>query len=252
MRERVFRSWKGAALASVVTMLVAAPARADPSTSLTLTPAILADQPVPVPPPTAAPGATTKPAKGAKKAKAPKAPKTRHAHKPEDGPWDTGALWVTLRAGYNRATYSTAGDGNVGWNFGATRMINTGWSLSGWSGRDVLGKFGNAAELQIPFILEVDRHLKWGGTFRPYYGFGGGAYYHKFSNTTTDHSDVRGGGFVSAGGNAVVSPHNFVGLDARFTVTSARGGKPPENAVFGPQEQSTSSFSVKLGWSVTY
>src|SRR5216684_3078132 len=80
---------------------------------------------------TAKPASAAQPAKNekVKKEKKPKVKQPPHVHTPDAGPWDAGALWITTRAGYNRATYRTAGDGNVGWGFGATHMINTGWSL---------------------------------------------------------------------------------------------------------------------------
>jgi hypothetical protein len=204
----------------------------------------------PVTAPTAAPSG-----KKAKKTRRPKAPKEKrvpHVHTPDAGPWDTGALWVTVRAGYNKATYRTAGDGNFGWGFGATHMLNTGWALSGLTERNVLGKFANSSESEIPFTLELDRHLKWGDVFRPYFGFGGGTYYHKFSKTTADRSEVRGGGFVAIGGNAVVSPHGMIGLDGRVAFVSSRKGQPPVDPVFGVQKQTTTRVSFKVGWSVTY
>ena len=205
---------------------------------------------VPVPAPTTAPSG--KKAKKARGPKAPKAKKVPHVHTAEAGPWDTGALWVTVRAGYNKATYRTAGEGNFGWGFGATHMLNPGWSLSGLTERNVLGRFAKASESEIPFTLELDRHLKWGDTFRPYFGFGGGTYYHKFSQTTADRSEVRGGGFVAVGGNTVVSPHGMVGLDARIAFVSSLKDKPPVDPVFGAQKQTTTRLSIKVGWSVTY
>lgn len=205
---------------------------------------------VPVKAPTAAPAG--KKAKKARGVKAPKAKKVPHVHTAEAGPWDTGALWVTVRAGYNKATYRTAGEGNFGWGFGATHMLNTGWSLGGLTERNVLGRFANASESEIPFTLELDRHLKWGDTFRPYFGFGGGTYYHKFSKTTADRSEVRGGGFVAVGGNTVVSPHGMVGIDARVAFVSSLKDQPPVDPVFGAQKQTTTRLSIKVGWSVTY
>ncbi|HTM57812.1 MAG TPA: hypothetical protein VL123_05295 [Candidatus Udaeobacter sp.] len=190
-----------------------------------------------------------------KKVRAPRVKKERpapHVHRPEDGPWDAHALWVSVRVGYNKATYRTAGDGNVGLGFGVNRMLNTGWGLAGTVERNVVGKFEDATESEVPFTIELDRHLKWGDAFRPYFGFGGGTWYHKFSKTTGDRSNVSGGGFFAIGGNAVVSPHGLIGLDVRLATVTKLGEDPPPDPVFGPQDKTTTRFSIKLTGSVTY
>jgi len=202
-----------------------------------------------------APAAQSAPAKPPKKAKAPKVAKPKspaHAHQPEDGPWDSGATWVTLRVGYNQVSYSTAGNGNVGYGFGFTRMLGPAWALAGMAERNVLGTFGDATESEIPFTLELDRHIKLSDAARLYFGAGGGTYYHKFSNTTADYSDVRGGGLLATGGNIVISKHNLFGIDGRMAFVSTLTDAPASNPVFGPQDTSTMRWSLKATWSVTY
>jgi hypothetical protein len=195
-------------------------------------------------------------APAAKKAKAPKAPRVKtppHVHTPEAGPWDQGALWVTMRAGFNRAAYRTAAEGNAGFGFGFTRMYNPAWSLSGVAERQVLGKFADASEIEMPLTLELDRHFNWNPNFRPFVGFGGGTYYHKFAGTTADHSDVRWGALFALGANAVVGPHSMLGLEARAASVNIRGtNTQPVNPVFGTQDRTTGRFGLKLTWSVTY
>ena len=228
--------------------LLASLARAEVSSSGVLEPVVLAAD--------AAPAAKSAPTKSkGKAAKAPKAPKVktpRHAHSPEAGAWDGGALWITLRAGYNQASYRTAGNGSVGYGFGFTRMLNGAWGLSGITERNVLGQFGDATESEIPFTLELDRHVKMSDQFQLYFGAGGGVYYHKFTNTTADYSDVRSGGLLSAGGNIMVSKHSLFGLDGRMAWVSTKTPAPETNPVFGPQQSSTTRWGVKATWSVTY
>ena len=234
------------ALLIAMSALAAGPARAVAAPA--------ADAP-PAPAATSAPAAKSAPAKKEKKAKAPKAAKAKspaRVHKPENGPWDSGALWVTLRLGYNQVSYSTAGNGSVGYGFGFTRMFGPAWALAGVAERNVLGQFGEATESEIPFTLEIDRHIKLSDTARLYFGAGGGTYYHKFSNTTADFSDVRAGGLLAIGGNIVVSKHNLFGLDGRMAVVSTRTDAPASNPVFGPQDKSNLRWSVKATWSVTY
>jgi outer membrane protein W len=203
----------------------------------------------------AAPAAKSAPAKKEKKAKAPKAAKAKspaHMHKPENGPWDSGALWVTLRVGFNQASYRTAGSGNVGYGFGFTRMFSQDWALAGLAERNVLGTFGEATESEIPFTLEIDRHIQVSDAFRLYVGAGGGTYYHKFSNTTADYSDVRGGGLISTGGNIALTKQSLFGIDARVAFVSTLTDAPSSNPVFGPQDKQTTRWSVKATWSVSY
>jgi outer membrane protein W len=216
--------------------------------------AVAADPP-PAPAATSAPAANSAPVKQEKKAKAPKAAKAKspaHVHTPEAGAWDKGALWVTLRVGFNQASYSTAGNGSVGYGFGFTRMLGPAWALAGMAERNVLGQFGEATESEIPFTIELDRHIKMSDAFRPYFGVGGGTYYHKFTNTTADYSDVRGGGLLAVGGNLVASKHSLFGVDARMAFVSTRSDVPASNPVFGPQDKSTMRWSLKATWSVTY
>ncbi len=193
-----------------------------------------------------------------KKPKTPKAPKKPHekkpphVHTPEAGPWDQGATWTTLRAGYSRASYATAGEGNVGFGFGFSRMISPSWSFSAMAERNVLGKFNDATESEIPFTIELDRHVNWGETIRPYYGLGMGAYYHKFTDTMADGSDVRGGLLVAFGMNTAVAPRQLLGIDARAAIVTRRDGTASTNPVFGPQDKTARQWGMKLTWSVTY
>ena len=195
------------------------------------------------------------PSAPAKKTKAPKTSKPKtpaYVHNPDAGPWDRGALWITVRAGYNQVSYNTAGNGGVGAGFGFTRMLGPAWSFGGLAENNVIGQFGNARESEIPLTLELDRHIHVSEAFRLYWGLGGGVYYHKFSNTTADYSDVRNGGLICIGGNAVVSPHQLFGLDGRMSFVGAKSGVPTSNPVFGPQKSTTMRWSVKATWSVTY
>ena len=235
--------------ALVGTLVFAAFAHAAPLAHADALPVTLAADAQP-----AAPAA--KPATAPKPAKAPKghkAPAPKFVHDPEAGPWDRGALWVTLRAGTNQVSYSTAGKGGFGYGFGFSHMLGPNWAFAGIVEHNVIGEFGEAQESEIPFTIELDRHIKMGPSFRPYFGFGGGAYYHKFSNTTADFSDVRGGGFFAVGGNIAIAKHNLFGLDGRMAVVSTRADNvPASNPVFGPQDSSNTRWSLKATWSVTY
>ncbi|MBI1798267.1 MAG: hypothetical protein HYR73_01105 [Candidatus Eisenbacteria bacterium] len=187
-----------------------------------------------------------------KESKPPKVKRAPYVHKPEAGAWDKGATWVTLRLGFADALYGQSGPGSVGAGFGFSRMLSRQWALSGMAERNTVGQFGEARESEIPFTIELDRHINMGPTFRPYFGFGGGTFYHKFSGTGADRSDVMGAGLVAIGGNIVVSPHSMVGLDLRMAFVSALGGTLPPDPVFGEQPATGAHLGLKATWSITY
>src|SRR2546422_660216 len=91
-------------------------------------------------------------------------------------PWTTGTEWFTVRAGYAKSTAAGAADGNVGFGFAYTRFHNSKWAFGGTAEWDVLGRFGSARELEVPWTIEVSRHYKWPATLRPFLALGVGAY----------------------------------------------------------------------------
>lgn len=184
-----------------------------------------------------------------KVAKVPKVKPPRPPHNPED-PWDRGSTWLSVRAGYAKAKYDGSANGNIGGGFGFTHMFFHGWSLGGYALYDVLGRFGKAAESELPFTLEAARHLTWGPAFHPYFGFGGGTYYHKTYRTGDDNSVPHGGGYFVTGFNSPVSRHGLLGFDLRAGFVSGDPGKT--NPVFGVQKAKSTRWSAKLNWSYTY
>jgi len=261
------RSWLAASLATLtlVAMLAAhapafaqgapaAPATADssaappPAAPAPATPEPVKLAPVAVPTAVAAPGAEKK-AK-VKKTRGPKVKKPKTKTPPPQGPWDKGATWLSVRTGYARAAYRDAGPGNVGFGFGANRMLNSHWSFGGYAHYDVLGKFGNAVESEAPFTLELARHYHFGSAFHPYLGVGGGTFYHKNSGTGVGLSDPRGGGYLLLGGNTPLDARQLLGLDIRMAVVN--GQKDRVDPVFGIEKASTIHWSAKVNWSITY
>ena len=255
MLLRRYRSWFVASLAALAVVLAAhAPARAQeapaaPSAadSVALTPA-----PTPAPASAIADSAKAPSAKApkVKKVREPKVNKPKVKTPPPRGPWDKGATWLSVRTGYARAAYRSAGPGNVGFGFGVNRMLNARWSFGGYAQYDVLGKFGHAVESEAPFTLELARHYRFGEAFRPYLGIGAGTYYHKNAGTGADLSDPRGGGYLLLGGNTPLDARQLLGIDIRMAVVSGEKGRT--DPVFGVEKASTLHWSAKVNWSLTY
>jgi len=185
----------------------------------------------------------------AKVAKVAKVKTPRPPHNPDD-PWDRGSTWLSVRAGYAKAGYDGSPNGNIGGGFGFTHMFFHGWSLGGYAQYDVLGRFGKAAESELPFTLEAARHISWGSAFHPYFGLGGGTYYHKTYRTGDDISVPHGGGYFVTGFNSPVSPHGLLGFDLRAGFVAGDPGKT--NPVFGVEKAKSTRWSAKINWSYTY
>jgi hypothetical protein len=167
----------------------------------------------------------------------------------DDDPWDKGSQWLTVRAGYAKASARATGNALVGYGFGYQRMLNKRWALGVFAHHEALGRFGAATEIEVPLTVELTRHYNWDTSLRPYLGFGAGAFYHKTYRTGDDGDDIRPGGTFNTGANAVVGDRHMVGLDMRLAVV--KGGEG-DNPVFGPQDESQIHYSIKLGWLLTY
>jgi hypothetical protein len=161
-------------------------------------------------------------------------------------PWATGAEWFTVRAGYAKSTAAGAADGNVGFGFAYTRFHNSKWAYGATAEWDVLGRFGSARELEVPWTLEVSRHYKWPAMLRPYMGLGFGAYYHQLSGTGADNSTVVPGGYIGTGFNTPISDRGLFGVDVRMNLV---GANSQDNPVFGGAATANQHQSRVFHWS---
>lgn len=204
-------------------------------------------------PATATPAATpaAKPAKPAKPAKVRAPEKSRAEQIAEDGLWAKNTNWLSVRAGYAKSQATGAGDGLVGYGLAYQHMINKRWAFGGSVNHDLLGHFGRSYEASVPFTLEFTRHYKWKTAVRPYVGFGGGYYFHKYYRTASDNTGAPGAGyFISLGTNLPLDDRHLLGLDTRVSFVDGRKGVI--NPVFGPEESSSTLWTVKLNWSLAY
>jgi hypothetical protein len=203
----------------------------------------------------AAPAAdTTKVAKTkkVKGAKAPKAPeKSLEEQRAEDGLWTKHTNWLSLRAGYAKATGDFAGDGVAGYGIAFQHMLTNRMAIGGAVHHEWLGHLGPASEIAVPFTLELTRHFRWSNTMRPYAGFGAGYYFHKYYRTAGDYTGSPGTGYhVVFGGNVPVDDHHLIGLDARMSFLSTT--KDAVNPVFGTSKGTEVLWSIKLNYAFAY
>ena len=163
----------------------------------------------------------------------------------EINPWSKGRQWLSVRFGYARSAAEAAADGNVGFGFGYMRFRDSKWSYGAHAQLDILGRFGDAAEIEVPWTVELTRHFK-GSTFHPYTGLGGGMYYNKVSGTGDDHAGVKGGFYLAGGANTPVSDHGLLGIDIRMSLVSPEGQMNP---VFGNEAVTGKAQSRVVHWS---
>jgi len=116
---------------------------------------------------------------------------------------------------------------------------------------DQLGRFGDAAELEIPATAELVRHYQWTSPYlRPYLGVGAGGFYRKLYRSGHDIGRMKPGAYFVFGANSPIDAHHVIGLDARFA--RVNGDNLVNNPVFGPGKASATHWSIKLNYALTY
>lgn len=126
-----------------------------------------------------------------------------------------GNQGMSVRAGYAKVSGDQVPGGLVGGGFGYRRFVLDKWSVGGFVHYELLGRFGGAAEIAVPFTLEVLRHAHWGVAGYPYAGIGAGAFYHKRYRTGADESGFAPGRYLVCGIQVPVHKRGFIGVDVR-------------------------------------
>ena len=159
--------------------------------------------------------------------------------------WTKGKQWLSVRAGYARSAATGAADGNLGFGFGYTRVRSARWSWTAASQFEILGRYGDSNEIEVPWTVELTRHFKWSSNARPYLGLGAGAYYHKISGTSQDAASLIFGPHLAGGFNFPISDHALLGFDIRMSVL-----KPDKqlNPVFGAEAVTGEGQSRVVHW----
>jgi len=164
-----------------------------------------------------------------------------------DEPWKRRTSWATFRAGYAKSLEGGAPNGMAGYGFGFSRMMSERVSLGFFLHHELLGKFGGAAQIEIPVTAEYAYHIRWQTPLRPYVGMGVGAFYHKVYRSGADRAEVLPGVIFKFGADAPLDDHNLLGLDARI----ANVGNDDETVdpVFGKPKATSLRWSIKLAYS---
>jgi hypothetical protein len=163
-----------------------------------------------------------------------------------DSPWDEGQQWVSVRFGYAESGARNAANGSYGYGFGYTWFLGRGVAWSAAVQHDLLGRYGAAAEIEIPVTTEFTRHFRWGASTRSYLGGGWGLIYHKTYRTGADEAGFRQGIYVATGANSSLTANSMIGLDARYMLEQDTRSINP---AFPNTEASSTVLSVKLSYS---
>lgn len=140
--------------------------------------------------------------------------------------WTKGRQWLSLRAGYAMSSAGGAANGNVGGGIGYSRFLTRRWAVGLYVHDELLGKFGGAAEIEMPITAEIQRHSKWGPSFRPYLALGAGAFYHRFYRTSADESKTSWAPYLAFGANTPISRRHVLGLDVRAAMVPEADDNP--------------------------
>jgi outer membrane protein W len=195
------------------------------------------------------------------------------AARADDDPWNVGSNWMFVRAGFARSSADGAGNAGAGYGIGFRHVLKPSrvnewkvigikplgflhwtffkdWSVGGFVEYNVLGRYGSAADIEVPAAIEMTRYIKWKSAAKPYVTLGVGPHYRKMYNTGSDFSIVRTSGFVATGFDAPVTSNQMLGFDVRLARVQSEN--KPVNPVFGSGAFESSHWSLKLTYSIVY
>jgi hypothetical protein len=161
-------------------------------------------------------------------------------------PWDDGKNWFSVRAGYAKSGARFAADGSYGYGFSYSWFLdnNVAWTLG--VSHDLLGRYGGAAEIEVPVTTEFTRHFRWGGSTAYYLGAGVGAVYHKTYRTGADQSGFRQAVLATTGVNSMINPSSTIGFDFHWMFEQDTRSINP---AFPNLEASSPVWSAKVSYS---
>jgi len=163
-----------------------------------------------------------------------------------EDPWQKDQHWVTARVGVARSGATLAPGGNVGYGLGYTWMLGSGVGWSASAGYDVLGKYGGAAEIEIPITTDFAKHFRMGSAARLYMGLGWGFIYHKTYRTSADETGFRQGIYLATGVNTGIGGAGLLGVDFRYMIEQDTRSINP---TFPNPDASSSVTSLKVSYS---
>ena len=163
-----------------------------------------------------------------------------------DKAWADDARWVSVRVGTAGSGAKLASSGSFGYGFSYTWFLAKQLAWSATVQHDVLERYGNASEIDVPFTVEFTRHFALSAVAKPYLGGGIGAVYHKTYGTGADESGFRQGIYLATGGNAMVDAGSLIGVDLRLMLEQDTRSI---NTTFPNSSAASRNWSVKLSYS---
>jgi hypothetical protein len=164
-----------------------------------------------------------------------------------DDPWQKGAEWTSFRAGFTRSLAGGAPNGAVGAGFGYSRFVSDRLSAGVFVSYDLLGRYGSAAQIEVPMTAEYAWHFKWKTPIHPFVGVGVGAFYHKVYRTGFDRSHFQPGTLFKFGGDTPLDRHGILGAEARLA--SVASDDVTVDPVFGHDHPHSLRWSLKMVYS---
>lgn len=137
-----------------------------------------------------------------------------------------GTQWMSVQGGYAKGAGDISPNGMVGGGIGYRRFVLDRWSVGGFVQCDLLGKFGGAADIDVPLIIEIARHSKWGSSVYPYFGFGMGAHYRKYYRTGEDVSEFTPGRHATVGVMMPIHKGGLLGVSMRMASVEKMDDNP--------------------------
>jgi hypothetical protein len=162
-------------------------------------------------------------------------------------PWKRGASWTTFRAGYVKSLEGGAPNAWGGYGFGFSHMLSERVSLGLFIHHELLGKFGGAAQIEIPVTAEYAYALKWNTALKPYVGVGLGAFYHKIYRSGADRTELLPATLFKFGADTALDEHNVLGMDSRIAWVA--NDDETVDPVFGKSKPTSIRWSIKLQFS---
>ena len=163
-----------------------------------------------------------------------------------DNPWGEDSHWVSVRVGTAGSGARLASSGSFGYGFSYTWFLSKQLAWSATAQHDVIGRYGAASEIDVPFTVEFTRHFGLSSIAEPYLGGGWGAAYHKTYLTGADESGFRQGIYLAVGGNGLVNAGNLIGVDFRLMLEQ---DSRTLNPTFPNSHAATRNWSLKLSYS---
>jgi len=160
-------------------------------------------------------------------------------------PWVRGANWLGFRAGASAVSELGRPAPGPGFGLGYQHFRSRRWAVGLQLDYDLVGKYGGAAEIDVPLHLELTRHFDWGDAMRPYTGLSAGGTWHRTYRTGSDEAEMRPSMFLIGGANVPVGPRALMGADFRV---GWEGSARSDDPVFPNSSNTLLTWRFKIAY----